>query len=76
MVFSVQGAAALDEEDEEDEDTELRDELLRSKTELELLEREELLADVTVELADDVVTEPQRLPVSTGTSAAAAPFVP
>ena len=62
MVFSVQGAAALDDEDEE---TELGTEL-----------REELLADVTVELADDVVAEPQRLPVSAGTSAAAAPFVP
>lgn len=73
MVFSVQGAAVLDDEDEE---TELGTELLLGMRELELLEREELLADVTVELADEVVVAPHRLPVSAGISAAAAPFVP
>ena len=73
MVFSVQGAAALDDEDE---DTELGTELLLGTIELELLEREELLAEVTVELADEVVVVPHRLPVSAGISAAAAPLVP
>ena len=41
-----------------------------------MLERDELLAEVTVELADEVVTAPHRLPVRAGTSAAAAPLVP
>ena len=62
--------------DDEDEDTELGTELLLGVMELELLEREELLAEVTVELADEVVAVPHRLPVSDGTSAAAAPLVP
>ena len=71
-MFNVQGAGALEDEDE---DTELGAELLLGISELELLEREELLADVTVELADEVVA-PHRLPVRAGTSAAVAPFVP
>ena len=69
MVFSVQGAATLEDEDD---DTELGAELLLDVIELELLGREELLA----ELADEAVTVSHRLPVKVGTSAAAAPFVP
>lgn len=81
MVLSVQAAVAIDEDED---DTELglelllgAIELLLGAIELELLEREELLIDVALlELADDVVTVPHRLPVKTGTSAAAAPLVP
>lgn len=72
MVFSVQAGVAIDEDEE---DTELGAELLGA-IELELLERDELLAEVTVELTDEVVTAPHRLPVRAGTSAAAAPLVP
>lgn len=73
MVFSVHAGAASDDDEE---DTELGAELLLGAIELELLERDELLAEVTVELADEVVTAPHRLPVRAGTSAAAAPLVP
>ena len=72
MVFSDQAGAASD--DDEDE-TELGAELLLGAIELELLERDELLAEVTAELAEEAVV-PHRLPVSAGTSAAAAPLVP
>lgn len=72
MVLSVQAGVAIDEDEE---DTELGAELLGA-IELELLERDELLAEVTVELVDEVVTAPHRLPVRAGTSAAAAPLVP
>jgi len=72
VVLSVQAGVAIDEDEE---DTELGAELLGA-IELELLERDELLAEVTVELVDEVVTAPHRLPVRAGTSAAAAPLVP
>ncbi len=73
MVFNAHAGAASDEDED---DTELGTELLLGAIELELLEREELLTDEGVELTDEAVTAPQRLPVNAGTSAAAAPLVP
>jgi hypothetical protein len=81
VVFSVQAGVAIDEDDDDIElGVELLDWLERdalvSTTELEMLEREELLTDDGEELTDDAVTAPHRLPVKAGTSAAAAPLVP
>jgi hypothetical protein len=73
VVLSVQAAVATDEDDDE---TEPGIELLLGAMELGLLERDELLTEVLVELVDELLVVPHRLPVRTGTSAAAAPLVP